>query len=244
MSKVNNGEDFNLLYEAYANPQKYEQLVIEKDYDDEDGKVRGEQDTGPDENELDSLKGKPKHEQVKEAVKLIKTKRYQVQDVMEATDSNYKNDILRELRKTDPVEEACGAKHDEKDEDEDEETVEEGFFDRAKATAGAMKGAAKDVASNVSTAAKNVGKTFSGANKSGFEKGKDVKSNYADRKTQRIIEAHAKKLKNALSDFATDLVKMNITDEQKAERLAENAYQSFLSEPELMKFTKARSIKK
>lgn len=202
MSK-NNGQDFDDLYDAYASPNSVVQEG--KDYDDEDGEVRGEQDTGPDENELDSLKGKPRSEQIKEAVKLINTKRYQVQDVLEKTDSKYKDDIMKELRKSDPI--------------------EEGIWDRTKARMSGAKNLAKDVTGNV----KNV---VTG------KEGKDVRKSYDANKSKAIIDSHLDKMHNQLENFATDLVKLGITDEDKAEDLAEKVFNMLKSNSQMANLQK------
>lgn len=101
------------------------------------------------------------------------------------------------------------------------ERIDEGILDRLKARAGGVGGAIKDTASNIKGAVTDANITGDPSKKATDRK--NVKYNYEQKKAQSIYNAHINKIYSALSNFATDLVKLGMMEEQDAEALASQA---------------------
>jgi hypothetical protein len=105
---------------------------------------------------------------------------------------------------------------------DDSGTVNEGFFDRVGDRVASAAGTAKDAWGNVKASAKNVKQTMSGDKPTG--RGKNLAYQYDKRKADRVINRHLGKIKNQLSEFATDLTKLGVVTADEAEQIAQQAY--------------------
>jgi hypothetical protein len=108
----------------------------------------------------------------------------------------------------------------EETEEETEEVQEEGLFDRLKAQGSAAKAGAKVMGGNVKGAVSNLGSDLMGKDRSPV-KTKDVGGRYADKKAHSILNSHVIKLDKALSNLASDVVKLGVMDADQAEELAQ-----------------------
>lgn len=118
----------------------------------------------------------------------------------------------------------------------------EGFMDRMKARGDAAMGAVKDTGSNIARAGRNIGRTISGDRKSTFETGKNVAGRYQDKKAYNIVSSHYKRLQKQLSDFATDIVKLGIVNEDEAERIASESMSALKNNQDLRKLVGRKSL--
>jgi hypothetical protein len=109
------------------------------------------------------------------------------------------------------------SKHLNKDEEKEEQTseeedvVEEGMWDRIKARGAGVKDAAGSWTKGVGQAIKGQPST------------EDPQAKYKSAKITSILNSHIAKIDHALSNFATDLVKLGLVDENTAEKIADRA---------------------
>jgi hypothetical protein len=137
-------------------------------------------------------------------------------------DEDKKNKNTKASTKRVSEEKELGA--DEAESDDDVEKIEEGMFDRIGAKASGLKSASGQYLSNIGKAVK------------GDLGDKTTPEAYEDAKRSRIVTTHSNKLRKQLSDFATDLVKLEIMGSSDAEKLAKSAYNSIVNIPLIKKY--------
>jgi len=109
----------------------------------------------------------------------------------------------------------------------DEELIQEGLYDRIKARAEGLKDAAGSYTSGVKSAL--MGKTG---------EIEDSKGKYKQTKIQSIVNSHVNKIDASLSEFATDLVKLGVIDDEQAESIASKASRIIKANPNVANILK------
>ena len=110
--------------------------------------------------------------------------------------------------------------------------LNEGLFDRAKATAAGIGGAIKGVGSRLAAGAQGAVAGLAGnvaAAQAAGQKGAAAKQMAQDAKTQSIVNTHSQKIKKAINDYTGDLVKLKIMEPKAATDLTNKFTQSALS---------------
>jgi hypothetical protein len=110
--------------------------------------------------------------------------------------------------------------------------LNEGLFDRAKATAAGMGGAIKGAGSRLAAGAQGAVAGLTGnvaAAQAAGQKGAAAKQMAQDAKVQSIVNSHSQKIKKAINDYTGDLVKLKVMEPKAATDLTNQFTQSALS---------------